>query len=148
MKIGEFNLPNLLICSPVHKTFTFNFFKTIDKRKEKVYNSIKERRKDLIKMKKNKLVYVVGTKLFYNIRVFENFNNAYEYFKKCITTEISHCEHLTDKQKEQAFNEFNYYCSFFEKQNHDIFTSTTSYKVENVFKKKVTYYFSTEILER
>lgn len=52
MKIGEFNLPNLLICSLVYKTFTFNFFKTIDKRKKKVYNSIKERRKDLIKMKK------------------------------------------------------------------------------------------------
>lgn len=99
-------------------------------------------------MKKNKLVYVVGTKLFYNIRVFENFDSAYEYFKKCITTKISRCKHLTDKQKEQAFNEFDYYCSFFEKQNHDIFTGTASYKVENVFKKKVTYYFSTEILER
>ena len=27
-------------------------------------------------MLQNKLVYVVGTKLFYNIRVFENFDSA------------------------------------------------------------------------
>lgn len=32
----------------VHKLFTFNFSKTIDKCKEKVYNNIKEKRKDLI----------------------------------------------------------------------------------------------------
>lgn len=50
-------------------------------------------------MLQNKLVYVVGTKLFYNIRVFENFDSAYECFKKCITTEISRCNHLTDEQK-------------------------------------------------
>lgn len=99
-------------------------------------------------MLQNKLVYVIGTKLFYNIRVFENFDSAYECFKKCITTEISRCEHLTDKQKEQAFNEFDYYCSFFEKQNHEHITGSTFYEVETVFRKKVTYYFSTEILER
>ena len=99
-------------------------------------------------MLQNKLVYVVGTKLFYNIRVFENFDSAYECFKKCITAEISRCKHLTDKQKEQAYHEFEYYCSYFKRQNHNIFTGTASYKVENVFKKKVTYYFSTEILER
>lgn len=99
-------------------------------------------------MLQNKLVYVVGTKLFYNIRVFENFDSAYECFKKCITAEISRCKHLTDKQKEQAFNEFDYYCSFFEKQDYKCITGSTFYEVETVFKKKVAYYFSTEILER
>lgn len=99
-------------------------------------------------MLQNKLVYVVGTKLFYNIRVFENFDSAYECFKKCITTEINHCNHLTDEQKEQTFKEFDNYCSFFEKKNYKCFTGTTYYEVENVFRKKVTYYFSTEILER
>ena len=99
-------------------------------------------------MLQNKLVYVVGTKLFYDIRVFENFDSAYECFKKCITTEISRCNHLTDEQKEQAFSEFDYYCSSFEKQDHKCITGSTFYEVEDIFREKVTYYFYTEILER
>lgn len=99
-------------------------------------------------MKKDKLVYVVGTNFFYDIRIFEDFNKAYEWFVRCVTNEIKHCTHFTDEQKKQAYHEFEYYCSCFKKQNHDIFTGTTSYEVENVFKKKITYYFSTEILER
>lgn len=87
-------------------------------------------------MLQNKLVYVVGTKLFYNIRVFENFNSAYECFKKCITTEISRCEHLTDKQKEQAFNEFDYYCSFLKSKIMSILQVQLFMKLKLFLEKK------------
>ena len=99
-------------------------------------------------MEKNKLVYVVGTNFFYDIRIFEDFDKAYEWFVRCVRNEIKHCTHFTDEQRKQTYHDFEYYCSCFKKQNHDIFTGTASYEVENVFKKKVTYYFSTEILER
>lgn len=99
-------------------------------------------------MKRDKLVYVVGTDFFYDIRIFENFDKAYNWFVRCVTNEIKHCTHFTDEQRKQVYHEFDYYCSYFKRQNHDIFTGTASYSIENVFKKKVTYYFSTEILER
>ena len=99
-------------------------------------------------MEKNKLVYVVGTDFIYDIRVFENFDKAYNWFVRCVTNEIKLSTHFTDEQRKQAYNDFKYYCSCFKKQNHDIFIGTAGYTIENVFKKKVTYYFSTEILER
>lgn len=48
-------------------------------------------------MKRDKLVYVVGTDFFYDIRIFENFDKAYNWFVRCITNEIKHCTHFTDE---------------------------------------------------
>lgn len=99
-------------------------------------------------MKTDKLVYIVGTDFFYDIRVFEDFDKAYDWFVKCVRNEINLSTHFTDEQRKQAHHDFEYYCSCFKRQNHDIFIGTAPYTIENISKKKVTYYFSTEILER
>ena len=48
-------------------------------------------------MKRDKLVYVVGTDFFYDIRIFEDFDKAYEWFVRCVRNEIKHCIHFTDE---------------------------------------------------